>query len=87
MTHFLATADRPDGHRLEDLLGDIRRDLVHRMGKIVDDGRPEAHHVLGNDVRILALLSECIALAEDSSRTLARSFGPSRPGTHRIGID
>jgi hypothetical protein len=87
VTHFLATAERPEGHRLEDLLGDIRRDLVHRMGKIVDDDRPEARHVLANDVRILTLLGEAIAIAEDSSRVLVRSFGPSRPGNHRIGVD
>jgi hypothetical protein len=87
MTHFLPTAEDPDGHRLEDLLNALRRDLVVRMGKIVDDERPEARHVLSNDVRILTLLSECIDLAEDSSRVLARSFGPSRPGHHRIGTD
>lgn len=87
MTHFLATAECPEGHRLEELLGAIRRDLVHRMGKIVDDERPEARQVLANDVRILVLLGESIALAEDNSRVLAKSFGPSRPGAHRIGVD
>ena len=86
MTHFLATAERPDGQRLEDVLRGLRTDLVTRMGKIVQDERPEAQLVLANDARILEHLMSCIALAEDSSRILLKAFGPARPGAPRIGI-
>lgn len=85
MTHFLATAEQPQGHRLEDVLRNLRTDLVIRMGKIVQDERPEAQQVLANDARILDHLMACIGLAEDSSRVLMKAFGPSRPGTPRIG--
>ncbi len=85
MTHFLATDDNPDGHGLEDILGMIRGDLIKRAALIVDDERPEARKVLANDVAIMALLSDCLGLAEESSAILKRSFGPSRSGQHRIG--
>jgi hypothetical protein len=86
MTQFLPTAERPEGHRLEEVLTIIRNELVRRMPKIVDDARPEAQTVLANDVKILALLEEAIALAHDSSRLLKRSFGEHVEGRPRIGV-
>lgn len=86
MTHFLATEDNPQGYRLEDVFELIRQDLIKRMGKIASDAKPEAHHVLKNDIRILALLTECIEVATDSTALLNRSFGPSKPSAPRIGV-
>lgn len=85
MTHFLVTDDNPSGHRLEDILLLVRRDIVLRATKLLDDQRPEARHVLENNIRILGLMSECINLAEDSTKLLDKSFGPSKPGKHRVG--
>jgi hypothetical protein len=85
MTHFLVTADNPKGHKLEDILALIRKDILTRTLKIADDPRAEAKHVLDNNMKILGLLSEAIKLAEDSSRVLTRAFGPSKAGKARIG--
>jgi hypothetical protein len=85
MTHFLATEEKPNGYKLEDILVLIRSDLIKRATKIVDDARPEARHVLDNNIRILSLLSEAIELAADSAKTLERSFGASTDGQPRIG--
>lgn len=86
MPQFLPTAERPEGHRLEEVLALVRNDLVRRMPKIVDDGRPEAEAVLANDIKILSLLEQAIALAHDSSRLLKRSFGDHVEGRPRIGV-
>ena len=88
MTRFLASADHPSGYRLEDVLITIRRELVKRCEKIADDDRVEARHVMENNIQILKLLSDAIRLAEDSTYTLDRSFGPSHAnegGAPRIG--
>lgn len=85
MTHFLATEEKPDGYKLEDILGLLRGDMIKRATKIVDDPRPEARHVLNNNIRILSLLSEAIELAVDSTKTIDKSFGKPIPGHPRIG--
>jgi len=85
MTRFLANEQKPSGYKLEDILGIIRADIIKRATKIVDDHRPEARLVMDNNIRILSLLSEAITLAEESTRTLERSFGPSLVGKPRIG--
>jgi hypothetical protein len=85
MTHFLLTDDNPQGYKLEDILSLIRKDVLFRTGKIADDKRAEARHVMENNIRILGLISESIDLAEDSSRLLQKSFGPSQTGKARIG--
>lgn len=85
MTHFLATEEKPDGYKLEDILGLLRGDMIKRATKIVDDTRPEARHVLNNNIRILSLLSEAIELAADSTKTIEKSFGKPIPGHPRIG--
>ena len=76
MTRFLVSDDNPEGHRLEDILISIRKDILNRSDKIAEDTRPEALHVMSNNMKVLSLLSDCIALAEDSSRTLDKAFGP-----------
>lgn len=85
MTHFLSSDVNPDGYKLEDILKSVRNDILYRATKIMEDDKPEAHHVLRNNLKILVLLSDAIALAEDSTNTLNRSFGSSTPGTPRIG--
>ncbi|MDP6832740.1 MAG: histidine kinase [Alphaproteobacteria bacterium] len=85
MTHFLVNDDNPDGHQLEDVLAMVQSDLVKRAALIADDERQEARKVLANDISIMAMLSECVALAEESTTLLNRAFGPSRAGQPRIG--
>ena len=88
MTHFLVSAENEEGHRLEDILTAVRGEVVKRCGNIVDDHRDEAHQVLENNIRVLALLSDAIKLAENSTYVLDRSFGPSESadgGEPRIG--
>ena len=88
MTHFLRSEKNPSGHKLEDLLMQLRADMLHRCEVIAADTRPEALHVMANNVKVLAHLSEAITLALDSTRVLDRSFGPSQAaqgGPPRIG--
>jgi hypothetical protein len=88
VTHFLRSDKNPDGHKLEDLLMQLRSDVLHRCEVIAADTRPEALHVMANNVKVLGNLSEAINLALDSTRVLDRSFGPSQAaqgGLPRIG--
>jgi ATP-dependent Zn protease len=88
LTGFLVSETNPNGYRLEDILSALRKDILTRCTKIVDDQRPEARHVLENNMKILNLISEAISLAEDSTKALDRSFGPSAVasgGAPRIG--
>ncbi len=88
MTHFLRSEKKPEGHKLEDLLMQLRADILHRCEAIASDTRPEALHVMSNNMKILAHLSESITLALDSTRMLDRAFGPSQAaqgGPPRIG--
>ncbi|HAJ19435.1 MAG TPA: histidine kinase [Rhodospirillaceae bacterium] len=88
MTHFLVSEEKPDGHRLEDLLRIIRKDVLTRCIRITDDTRPEAQQVLSNNIKVLEHLSEAIKLAESSTHVLDKAFGPSqaaRGGPPRIG--
>ncbi len=89
MTHFLKSDDKPDGYMLEDILTEIRKDVLKRTVKIVDDSRPEALHVLENNLKILDQLTQSINLAMDSTQILNKAFGPSttsKGGDPRIGV-
>lgn len=85
MTHFLKTDEKPEGYKLEDILKKIRNDVIYRATKIMDDQRPEAEHVLNNNLQVLTLLAQCISLAENSTQILDKSFGMSHSGSPRIG--
>jgi hypothetical protein len=85
MTKFLVSEATPDGYKLEDILLTIRADIVKRCEKVVDDHRPEALHVMANNMKILDMVTQCIELAMDSSAVLNRAFGPSTKGAPRIG--
>lgn len=86
MTKFLVSDENKEGFRLEDILHAIRKDIITRSLKITDDNRAEAQHVLNNNMKILNYLSESISLAEDSTRTLDKAFGP-HGSTPRIGTE
>ncbi len=81
MTRFLQSEDRPEGHKLEDILLTLRSDIIKRCDRISLDRRPEAIKVLNNNIQILELMSEAIALAMDSTKTLDKAFGPSSATT------
>lgn len=88
MTHFLISEENPSGFKLEDILLAIRKDMLVRCSKIVDDQRPEAKLVMANNMKILTLVTESIDLAENSTEVLDRAFGPSdalQGGKPRIG--
>ncbi len=85
MTKFLVSEATPDGYKLEDILLTIRSDIVKRCEKVVDDHRPEALHVMANNMKILDMITQCIELAMDSTTVLNRAFGPSTKGAPRIG--
>lgn len=88
MTRFLASESNPSGFKLEEILRAIRKDILTRALKVVDDPSNEAQYVVNNNMKILNLLSEAIALAEDSSQTLDHGFGPSHAsegGPPRVG--
>lgn len=86
MTQFLVTEDKPDGYKLEEVFAVLRKDMILRMTKILDDDRQVAQQVIDNNIRILNLLTECIHIAEDSSRVLMKNFGPHQDGEPRIGV-
>ena len=77
MTKFLSSDANPDGHRLEDILRAIRKNILARCEKIVDDTRPEAEQVVANNMQILAMLTDAIHLAENSIQILTKALGPS----------
>ncbi len=86
MSGFLVNEDNPDGYRLEDILYAIRKEIIQRADKIMDDRRPEAATVLNNNIKILSLLSESIEIAEGSTKILEKSFGRHKSDTPRIGV-
>ena len=88
MTRFLASEDNPAGLKPEEILTALRADMLMRCTKLTGDARPEALHVLANNIKILDHLTAAIELATDSTQTLNRAFGPSashKGGPPRIG--
>tara|TARA_R110000868_G_scaffold6550_8_gene37111 strand:+ start:21800 stop:22072 length:273 start_codon:yes stop_codon:yes gene_type:complete len=80
MTHFLISDDNPEGRKLEDILIELRADILTRCTKISSDLRPEALQVMANNMTILQHMSDAIELAMDSTALLDRAFGPSQAG-------
>ena len=70
MTKLLVSETNPKGYTTETVLGLIRTDIIARLQKHAGDPRKEAKTVLDNNIRILQLLGEAIALAEVNTRTL-----------------
>ena len=71
MTKLLVSDTNPKGYTTEKVLGMIRADIITRIQKYAGDPRKEARQVLDNNIHILRLLGEAIALAEANTRTLA----------------
>ena len=89
MTRFLKSDSNPDGRRLEDILMELRADVLLRCTKIADDHRPEALKALANNMKVLEHLTAALELAQDSTNVLDRAFGPSEAqdgGAPRIGV-
>ena len=89
MTKLLVSDSNLDGYRLEDIFMAIRADMIARCTKLTADTRPEASHVLDNNVKIMSILGQAIGLAEESTRSLDKAFGPSTSahgGKPRIGV-
>ncbi len=89
MTRFLVSEANPSGARLEDILMEIRADVLKRCLKITEDHRPEALKVLSNNMKVLEHLTAAIELAQESTGILDRAFGPSQAdkgGPPRIGV-
>lgn len=89
MTRFLKSESNPEGRRLEDILLELRADVLIRCTKISGDLRPEALHVMSNNMKVLEHLTAAIELAQDSTHLLDRAFGPSEArdgGDPRIGV-
>jgi hypothetical protein len=90
MTHYLVSDENPNGLKLELLLMALRREVLTRCNKIADDTRPEAQHVLKNNIKVLEHLTAAIELADDSTHVLDKAFGPSQSakgGPPRIGVE
>ena len=71
MTKLLVSETNAQGYTTEVVLGLIRQDIIKRIQKYAGDPRKEARLVLDNNIRILQLLGEAIALAEQNTRTLS----------------
>ncbi len=89
MTRFLQSEDNPSGFKLEEILSALRADVLKRCVRISSDDRPEALHVMANNIKVLELLTQAIELAHDNTKTLDRSLGRPRAsdrGAPRIGV-
>lgn len=81
-TTFLVSEGRPDGYRLEDIMREIRNDILVRCTHAMNDERPETGIVMANNMQILAKMSDIIALAENSTEVLSRVFGAEQGAMH-----
>ena len=70
-TAHLVSQDNPEGKRSEELLAEIRAEILTRMANYASDPRPEAKAVMENNLEIAQLLTEAIHLAEANTNTLA----------------
>ncbi|MDP4795896.1 MAG: hypothetical protein NWR87_03200 [Rhodospirillales bacterium] len=82
ITSFLVSESKPDGYRLEDIVREIRNDILVRCTHVMEDGRPEVGLVMANNMEILGMLSDVIALAENSTELLSRIYGTDQAGMH-----
>jgi hypothetical protein len=88
MNRLLRSENNIQGPTLEDLLIQLRSDMIYRCEVIANDTRAEALHVMNNNVKIMGHICEALELARDSTRILDRAFGPSESaqgGPPRIG--
>lgn len=76
MEPYLVADAMPKAHRLDDILIIVREDLLKRSQALAESRLPEAKQVMKNNMKLLALLTQAIDLAQDSNKLLNRSFGP-----------
>ena len=74
MSKHLVSADNPGGQHTEELLAEIRAEILARMAAYGEDPRPEAKLVLENNLEIAQLLTDAIHLAETNTKTLAEDL-------------
>ncbi|MGD1876972.1 MAG: hypothetical protein ACFB13_05660 [Kiloniellaceae bacterium] len=67
----LVSQENPDGKRTEEILTEIRAEILSRMASYGDDPRPEAKAVMENNLKIAQLLTDAIHLAEINTNKLA----------------
>lgn len=73
-TKHLVSQDNPEGKRTEEILAEIRAEILLRMASYASDPRPEAKAVMENNLEIAQLLTEAIHLAEANTNTLAEQI-------------
>lgn len=74
MSKHLVSAENPEGQRTEELLAEIRAEILIRMAAYGEDPRPEAKAVLEHNLEIAQLLTDAIHLAEVNTQTLAEDI-------------
>ncbi|MGF1592595.1 MAG: hypothetical protein ACFCUW_04905 [Kiloniellaceae bacterium] len=67
----LVSQDNPKGRRSEEILSEIRAEILVRVANYGDDPRPEAKAVMENNLKIAQLLTDAIHLAEANTNKLA----------------
>lgn len=70
MPKHLVSPQNPDGQRTEEILSEIRAEILVRMANYASDPRPEARAVMENNLEIAQLLTEAIHLAEANTNKL-----------------
>ena len=86
MSRLLMSRDNPDGWKLEELLGTIRRELVEKNKLIQDDECQVSKIVQSNNREIINSLADCIIMQNHSMEaldTLGENQGVT--GKPRIG--
>ena len=71
MPNYLVSPENPDGKRTEEILSELRAEILVRMANYASDPRPEARIVMENNLEIAQLLTDAIHLAEANTNKLA----------------
>lgn len=82
----LMTPDNPTGWKLEDLVAQLKVEILAKCDRIKDDSRPQAMRVMLNNASIIALLDK-IRVIQRGSLALLDQLGPDNGplGAPRIG--
>src|SRR3546814_19319069 len=84
MPNYLVSPDNPDGKRTEEILLEIRAEILVRMASSAADPRPEARTAMENNLEIAQLLTEAIHLAAATTNKLAEAVcGPQTVRRHQ----
>src|SRR3546814_18127349 len=74
MPNYLVSPDNPDGKRTEEILLEIRAEILVRMASYAADPRPEARTVMENNLEIAQLLTEAIHLDRSEERRVGKEW-------------